>query len=124
MKKILLLLITSFIFAGYFSLQSYAQESGTTPSMLCNNGYTDSCIYYEVYHYDQKSTVGVSSVSSSGYYVTQCYKYYAVLNPPLSRHCLVSISSITYTGTIYLYKYHHENGNTYAYYHGTLYPIE
>lgn len=86
-------------------------------------GYTSDGIYYEVYELhpiNEPYTYLLSSEDDVIIGVT----YSDIITPPQTYNYSSIKNSITYSGTLYLFRVKYDNGKTYAYYRGTVYASE
>jgi len=115
MKKILILLLCTFTFM-YMPLPAQAQSQHD----YINEGYTTDGMYYTVYEIE---TLNTTRAVGDTVEVTRQFVYGGIYQPPLTQVYTEKVGAITYTGTLKLAYFYHENGHTYGVYRGTLTAI-
>lgn len=116
MKK-LLSFLSALILCLVLSLSAQAAENTTIAT-----GYTSDNIYYTVY--DIETTEIIHRAVGDTIDVVREFHYSGIITPPSQKIWSEVHNSITYTGTLKLYNFTYKNGNTIAYYKGTLTAIE
>lgn len=116
MKK-LLSVLSIFMLCSFLSLPVHATEH-----VSVSDGYTSDGIYYTVY--DVETTTIDSRAIGDTINVVREFHYSGIITPPSQVTWTEVNKSITYTGTLKLYNFSFINGNTVAYYKGTLTAIE
>lgn len=113
MKKTLIFFLFTFLFLQ-LSLPVKAQEQGT----YIGEGYTTEGIHYTIYEIETAETS--SRAIGDKLDVVRQFIFEGIVIPPKNQQHVERIGTITYVGTITLYAFSFEDGNTIATYEGTL----
>lgn len=116
MKKAFFVLLCTFLFLQ-LSLPVKAQEQYA----YIDESYTTEGIHYTIYEIETGSTAQRAVGDTMD--VIRQFIFEGILQPPSTKIYSERIGTITYTGTLKLYAFSFENGNTIATYKGTLTAI-
>lgn len=107
--------ILCIIFFFMLPLSANAQE----PDKKLSEGYTEDGIYYAIYEVETEDT-STARAAGDTLEVTRKIIYSGIVQPPAQREYEETINGYKYVGILYLYSYSFEDGNTHAYFKGTL----
>lgn len=113
MKKTLFIFLCTFLLLQH-SLPVKAQEQST----YIGEGYTVDGIHYTIYEIETKEAS--SRAIGDKLDVVRQFIFEGIAIPPKTMQHVERIGTITYVGTITLYAFSFEDGNTIATYEGTL----